>query len=137
MVRNPAPALLLPQTDLLRVDWNPGSAAKAAPPADLLGSLLPGPRSSRVTMCCSILVMFPAGPPAAPATCASSNTRAAAVTSLSPILVSFVVYARFIICSSWTKRLITSGDKASIQVNVGDVDAATGKYTGTFKTFAL
>lgn len=40
-------------------------------------------------------------------------------------------------CSSWTKRLITAKDHASVQINVGDVDPATGRYTGTFKTFAL
>jgi len=39
--------------------------------------------------------------------------------------------------SSWTKRLITSDDYVAVQINVGDVDPATGKYTGTFKTFAI
>ncbi len=39
--------------------------------------------------------------------------------------------------SSWTKRLITSDDYAAVQINIGDVDPATGKYTGSFKTFAL
>jgi len=38
---------------------------------------------------------------------------------------------------SWTKRLITSDDYAAVQINVGDVDAVTGKYTGTYKTYAI
>jgi small subunit ribosomal protein S21e len=33
--------------------------------------------------------------------------------------------------------LITSDDYAAVQINVGDVDPSTGKYTGTFKTFAI
>ena len=33
--------------------------------------------------------------------------------------------------------MITSDDYSAVQINVGDVDPATGKYTGTFKTFAL
>jgi len=39
--------------------------------------------------------------------------------------------------SSWTRRLITSDDYAAVQVNIGDVDAASGKFTGTFKTYAI
>ncbi len=39
--------------------------------------------------------------------------------------------------SSWTKRLITATDYAAVQINVGDVDPSTGKYTNTFKTFAI
>jgi hypothetical protein len=39
--------------------------------------------------------------------------------------------------SSWTKRLITAKDHAAVQINIGNVDAATGRYTGEFKTFAL
>ena len=42
-----------------------------------------------------------------------------------------------LLSSSWTKRLITAKDHASVQINVGDVDPATGRYKGTFKTFAL
>ncbi len=38
---------------------------------------------------------------------------------------------------SWTKRLITAKDHAAVQINVGNVDPATGKYTGDYKTFAL
>lgn len=38
---------------------------------------------------------------------------------------------------SWTHRLITSDDHAAVQINVGIVDAATGRYTGEFHTFAL
>lgn len=39
--------------------------------------------------------------------------------------------------SSWTKRLITAKDHASVQINVADVDPSTGRYAGSFKTFAL
>lgn len=39
--------------------------------------------------------------------------------------------------SSWTHRLITAKDHASVQINVGNVDAATGRYTGDFKTYAI
>lgn len=39
-------------------------------------------------------------------------------------------------CSSWTNRLIRAKDHASVQINVGDVDAR-GLYTGEYKTFAL
>ena len=39
--------------------------------------------------------------------------------------------------SSWTHRLITAKDHASVQINVGNVDPATGRYTGDFKTFAI
>lgn len=37
---------------------------------------------------------------------------------------------------SWTRRLITAKDHASVQINVGNVDT-TGRYNGEFKTFAL
>ncbi len=39
--------------------------------------------------------------------------------------------------SSFTSRVLGAHDKASVQINVGDVDPATGRYTGTFRTFAL
>lgn len=39
--------------------------------------------------------------------------------------------------SSWTHRLITAKDHASVQINVGSVDPATGRYTGEFKTYAI
>lgn len=39
--------------------------------------------------------------------------------------------------SSYTNRLIQAKDHASVQINVGNVDPDTGKYTGDFKTFAL
>lgn len=42
-----------------------------------------------------------------------------------------------VFCSSWTKRLITAHDHAAVQINVGDVDPVTGRYTGSFKTFAI
>eukprot|EP00567_Pseudictyota_dubia_P010788 CAMPEP_0197452852 /NCGR_PEP_ID=MMETSP1175-20131217/33270_1 /TAXON_ID=1003142 /ORGANISM="Triceratium dubium, Strain CCMP147" /LENGTH=79 /DNA_ID=CAMNT_0042985963 /DNA_START=64 /DNA_END=303 /DNA_ORIENTATION=- len=38
---------------------------------------------------------------------------------------------------SWTNRLITAKDHASVQINVGDVDPETGLYTGSYKTYAL
>eukprot|EP00976_Prorocentrum_cordatum_P093970 1189611-Prorocentrum_minimum.AAC.3 len=37
---------------------------------------------------------------------------------------------------SWTNRLITSKDHASIQVNVGHLNES-GVYTGQYTTFAL
>lgn len=37
---------------------------------------------------------------------------------------------------SWTRRLITAKDHAAVQINVGDV-GADGKYTGSYKTFAI
>jgi hypothetical protein len=40
-------------------------------------------------------------------------------------------------CSSFTHRLIHSKDHAAVQISVGHVDAATGRYTGTSSTFAL
>lgn len=39
-------------------------------------------------------------------------------------------------CSSATNRLITSKDHASVQINIGHLDA-NGLYTGQFTTFAL
>jgi hypothetical protein len=39
--------------------------------------------------------------------------------------------------SSWTHRLITAKDHASVQINIGNVDPHTGRYTGDFKTFAI
>ncbi|KAH8552955.1 30S ribosomal protein S21e [Umbelopsis sp. PMI_123] len=38
-------------------------------------------------------------------------------------------------CSA-TNRLITAKDHASVQINIGDVDAS-GRYTGSFTTYAL
>lgn len=40
------------------------------------------------------------------------------------------------VCSSATNRLITSKDHASVQLNIGHLDA-DGIYTGQFTTFAL
>ena len=37
---------------------------------------------------------------------------------------------------SWTNRLITATDKASIQLNVGHLDA-NGVYNGSYTTVAL
>eukprot|EP00353_Schmidingerella_taraikaensis_P007245 CAMPEP_0185582352 /NCGR_PEP_ID=MMETSP0434-20130131/20541_1 /TAXON_ID=626734 ORGANISM="Favella taraikaensis, Strain Fe Narragansett Bay" /NCGR_SAMPLE_ID=MMETSP0434 /ASSEMBLY_ACC=CAM_ASM_000379 /LENGTH=78 /DNA_ID=CAMNT_0028201155 /DNA_START=32 /DNA_END=268 /DNA_ORIENTATION=+ len=37
---------------------------------------------------------------------------------------------------SWTQRLITAKDHASVQINIGDVNEA-GLYTGSFYTVAL
>ena len=47
--------------------------------------------------------------------------------------VSFIV---MFFCSSATNRLITSKDHASVQINIGHLDAS-GHYTGQFTTFAL
>mmetsp|Transcript_15574 Transcript_15574/g.48711 ORF Transcript_15574/g.48711 Transcript_15574/m.48711 type:complete len:82 (+) Transcript_15574:63-308(+) len=38
---------------------------------------------------------------------------------------------------SWTNRLIEAQDKASVQINVGTIDANTGLYTNAYKTYAL
>lgn len=38
---------------------------------------------------------------------------------------------------SWTNRLITAKDHASIQINVGHLDEQTGVFTGQSTTFAL
>mmetsp|Transcript_11458 Transcript_11458/g.39938 ORF Transcript_11458/g.39938 Transcript_11458/m.39938 type:complete len:81 (-) Transcript_11458:145-387(-) len=38
---------------------------------------------------------------------------------------------------SYTNRLIQAKDHAAVQINVGNVDPDTGKYTGDFRTFAL
>mmetsp|Transcript_18391 Transcript_18391/g.56171 ORF Transcript_18391/g.56171 Transcript_18391/m.56171 type:complete len:83 (-) Transcript_18391:61-309(-) len=38
---------------------------------------------------------------------------------------------------SWTNRLLTAQDKASVQVNVAIVDPATGVSTGESETIAL
>uniref|UniRef100_A0A8R7PB07 Uncharacterized protein n=1 Tax=Triticum urartu TaxID=4572 RepID=A0A8R7PB07_TRIUA len=39
-------------------------------------------------------------------------------------------------CSSATNRIITAKDHASVQINIGHVDA-NGLYNGSFTTFAL
>ncbi|XP_070556542.1 small ribosomal subunit protein eS21-like [Ptychodera flava] len=38
-------------------------------------------------------------------------------------------------CAS--NRIIAAKDHASIQINVAEVDETTGRYNGTFKTYAL
>jgi Ribosomal protein S21e len=38
--------------------------------------------------------------------------------------------------SSWTNKLITAKDHASVQINIGNLDA-NGLYNGTYSTFAL
>ena len=38
---------------------------------------------------------------------------------------------------SWTNRLIEAFDKASVQVNVANIDPNTGMYTNTNETYAL
>lgn len=40
------------------------------------------------------------------------------------------------ICSAWTNKLITAKDHASVQINIGHLDA-NGVYNGNFTTFAL
>ncbi|XP_071742703.1 small ribosomal subunit protein eS21 [Lepeophtheirus salmonis] len=39
-------------------------------------------------------------------------------------------------CSA-SNRIISAKDHASIQINVADVDEATGRMTGTSKTYAI
>ena len=39
--------------------------------------------------------------------------------------------------SSWTNRLISSTDRASVQIEIGKVDEATGIYNKDVTTFAL
>ena len=38
---------------------------------------------------------------------------------------------------SWTNRLIRAKDHGSVQINVANVDAVTGLFTGESTTFAL
>lgn len=38
---------------------------------------------------------------------------------------------------SWTARLLTAQDKASVQLNVASIDPATGTATGECDTFAI
>lgn len=42
----------------------------------------------------------------------------------------------FLLCSSWTNKLITAKNHASVQINIGHLDEQ-GVYTGSFSTFAL
>lgn len=42
----------------------------------------------------------------------------------------------FVVCSSWTNKLIKAKDHASVQINVGHLDG-DGVYNGQFSTFAL
>ncbi|KAJ6928719.1 40S ribosomal protein S21-2 [Populus alba x Populus x berolinensis] len=46
------------------------------------------------------------------------------------------IYPHINILGSATNRLITSKDHASVQINIGHLDAS-GHYTGQFTTFAL
>lgn len=39
-------------------------------------------------------------------------------------------------CSSWTNKIITAKDHASVQINIGQLDEE-GVYNSTFATFAL
>ena len=43
---------------------------------------------------------------------------------------------KYIISSSWTNRVIAAKDHASVQINIGKVNA-NGQYTGEFETIAL
>eukprot|EP00227_Mantoniella_beaufortii_P015621 CAMPEP_0197582238 /NCGR_PEP_ID=MMETSP1326-20131121/5513_1 /TAXON_ID=1155430 /ORGANISM="Genus nov. species nov., Strain RCC2288" /LENGTH=67 /DNA_ID=CAMNT_0043146285 /DNA_START=76 /DNA_END=275 /DNA_ORIENTATION=- len=38
---------------------------------------------------------------------------------------------------SWTNRLIGAKDHASVQINVANIDASTGKFEGDIQTYAL
>lgn len=39
-------------------------------------------------------------------------------------------------CSSWTNKLITAKDHASVQINIGHLDG-NGQFNGTYTTLAL
>lgn len=39
--------------------------------------------------------------------------------------------------SSWTNRILSANDFGSVQVVVGDIDPATGKFLKTTTTYAL
>nr|XP_054772185.1 40S ribosomal protein S21-like [Lytechinus pictus] len=43
----------------------------------------------------------------------------------------------YFLYSSESNRVIGAKDHASIQINVGEVDAVTGIYTRSFKTYAI
>jgi small subunit ribosomal protein S21e len=40
-------------------------------------------------------------------------------------------------CSSYTNKILAANDTAAVQINVADIDPATGLFTKTYKTFAL
>ena len=39
--------------------------------------------------------------------------------------------------SSYTNKILAANDTAAVQINVADIDPATGLFTKTYKTFAL
>ena len=45
-------------------------------------------------------------------------------------------FRRCAYCSSWTNKLITAKDHASVQINIGHLNE-NGQYDGTFTTIAL
>ena len=45
-------------------------------------------------------------------------------------------FSVFLVCSSWTNKLITAKDHRSVQINIGHLDES-GVYTNSFSTFAL
>lgn len=47
--------------------------------------------------------------------------------------------ARVLQCtnSSWTNKIIGAADKAAVQINIGEIDPKTGRFTGASKTYAV
>ena len=39
--------------------------------------------------------------------------------------------------SSWTNRILAANDFGSVQINVGNIDPVTGKYTKTSTSYGL
>jgi hypothetical protein len=39
--------------------------------------------------------------------------------------------------STWTNKLLESTDKASVQINVGQIDPVTGRFTGDVTPIAI
>ena len=53
-------------------------------------------------------------------------------------LSSSVIWCAFIFCfSSWTNRLLAANDHGAIQVNLANIDPATGLFTKTYSIVAL
>jgi hypothetical protein len=53
-----------------------------------------------------------------------------------PLVNLLISSHKLLTCSSWTNKLITAMDHASVQLNIGHLDE-NGDYTGSFSTFGL
>jgi hypothetical protein len=62
----------------------------------------------------------------------SAHLVLASVTYFLSLLATF-----FALHSSWTNRILSANDFGSVQVVVGDIDPATGKFAKTTNTYAL